>query len=224
VLEENGMTGPAEEVNPGQLVPKMTREQAIKIIQKNERGRQGIDVGAQLRSLEMDSARRYRSAANGNQQTDLDQAAKTIQRCYRGFITRIKVKHHAREELVRVGMARIAPDNKDQAFDPVAKEQKLRQDRIARQEEHEIKYMESLADLRNSVLASEGHEMKDKMWDERFAWWIKQKEMTGTYPKDFVKFHEDRNKYRLTLCSCILMSLSWFTFFFYFYFIIDQFL
>jgi len=92
--------GLPEENNMKLLEAKMDRDTAIRIIQKNERGRQGEDAAHKLKRFKLDEEGLRRGA--NNQQTDLDHAATIIQRLFRGYVTRLKVRQHEQEELVYI--------------------------------------------------------------------------------------------------------------------------
>merc|ERR1712071_708915 len=67
----------------------------------------------------------------------------------------------------------------------------VRVQRKTRQADNELKYVESLVELQQTVLDSEGPEMKDQMWDQRYQWWIEKKEITGKYPDSFEQFYKE---------------------------------
>jgi SpoVK/Ycf46/Vps4 family AAA+-type ATPase len=192
--EHGGFPGNVEEQSPTAIIPKITKEQAIRIIQKNERGRQGAVRARLMKELRDEEIIRKRLAESGKGERDATTAATTIQKSVRGFVARRKVRRMAEDELVFVGMA--FPSEKDHGgkaskYDPVTKEQAIRRNRINRQAENELKYIEALGELRQSAKESEGPEMKDQMWDDRFNWWIKQKELTGKYPTGFDGYYKE---------------------------------
>lgn len=193
-FEEHGIAAGDADDGPMQLIPKMTKEQAIRLIQKNERGRQGMVRAKLMKELRDEEVLRRRMSAAGQAESDPNKMATLIQKCFRGHLSRIRVRKQAQEELVFVGMrhpAKLGPDGKPK-FDPQVKEEQIRRHRKTRQADNELKYVEALVDLQQMVHDSEGPEMKDAMWDDRYNWWIEKKEMTGSYPDNFEKFYKEQ--------------------------------
>ena len=193
---------------------RLTREHAIKLIQKNERGRQGAMRAKLMRELrEEDARKRLRDA--GHHPTR-DDAALTIQRAWRGYLTRKRVREEAQEELVFLGMkpapaafsqptitpaAAPPPAGPTAAqstaavlprYDPLAKEQQIRLQRKTRQADAALAYHDALRALEGELEAQEGEQMKAAMWDERYNWWVEEKEKTGKYPLDLGQFYLTR--------------------------------
>jgi hypothetical protein len=165
MLEEHGIAG-GEDDGPMQLIPKMTKEQAIRLIQKNERGRQGAVRAKLMKELrDEEILRRRGSTVGGIADADPNRAATLIQKTFRGYLSRIRVRRQAQEELVFVGMRpapKNGPDGKAK-FDPQVKEDQIRRHRKTRQADNELKYVEALVDLQQMVHDSEGPEMKDQV-------------------------------------------------------------
>lgn len=193
-LEEHGMAAGIGDESSSSLLPKMTKEQAIAIIQKNERGRQGAIRAKLMKELrDEDNVRRKMNSLDGGREKDPSAAAVLIQKVFRGYVARIRIQKQATEELIFIGM-KASVTKKEQTnkskYDPVTKEQQIRKQRKTRQQDNELKYIESMGELQKVVMDAEGPEMKDKMWEERYNWWITQKEKTGKYPDDFETYYK----------------------------------
>lgn len=218
-LEEHGMVGGMDADNGGSgsggssaYMPRLTKEQAIRIIQKNERGRQGMVRARLMKELRDEDSMRKKLTAAGAGQAHPTAAATLIQKVFRGHLVRLKIQKQTHEELVFLGMKSVSLNQRrnnqsgaplDAAgagggggagasssgaggakpavskYDPHVKSAQIRQQRKTRQIDHELKYIESLVELQKSVTEVEGPEMKDEMWEERYQWWIDQKERTG---------------------------------------------
>ena len=193
---------------------RLTREHAIKLIQKNERGRQGAMRAALMKELrEEDARKRLRDAGRTPTRDD---AASVIQRVWRGYVTRKSVKEEAVEELVFLGMKPSITASNQQTiaqpsptalpalasptssasilprYDPLVKEQQIRIQRKTRQMDAALHYQDRLRGLEVEIEAHEGEDMKQKMWDERYSWWVEEKEKTGKYPLDLSLFYVTR--------------------------------
>jgi hypothetical protein len=130
-----------EEPNRRGLVP-LTVDQAVAIIQRHERGRQGKARALLMRSLRMDLLKR------GNSQPVRDpvSAALTIQRVWRAFRTRRRAAQMAREELVFIGM--LAPSAG--SGDAVERANAIAQARRQRREDNEVRLCAATAQRRAS--------------------------------------------------------------------------
>ena len=102
-FDEFGIAGGSEE-NNAPLKPTMSKEQAIRIIQKNERGRQGMVRAKLMKELKDEEIVRRRLSTEGNVEKDPDAAAILIQKTFRGWLSRSRTKRQAAEELVFIGM------------------------------------------------------------------------------------------------------------------------
>ena len=95
------------------VMNRLTKEQAIKLIQKNERGRQGAMRAKLMKELREEDARKRRKDAG--QTTTRDEAAVLIQKTWRGYMARKRTRQSEWEELVFIGMkpARLTSDHTD---------------------------------------------------------------------------------------------------------------
>lgn len=224
-LEEHGMIGgmDTDDSSYQNYIPKLTKEQAIRLIQKNERGRQGMVRAKLMKELRDEDSMRKKLTASGSGQAHPTTAATLIQKVFRGHLIRMKIAKQTQEEFVFLGMksvslnqrknpaggdaaaagasslagssaAAAAPKAASSKYDPLAKEAQIRLQRKTRQIDHELKYIESLVELQKSVTEIEGPEMKDEMWEDRYQWWIAAKEKTGKYPENFNQFYRERGE------------------------------
>ena len=82
----------------------MSIEQAIDIIQRNERGRQGKQRAMLVKELREEEKRRRMYDATSQMEMDPEIAACNIQRLFRGFFSRSTAAAARDEELVFIGM------------------------------------------------------------------------------------------------------------------------
>lgn len=201
-LDERGVAGAAlpSEDSTLPVAGHMTRERAIQIIQKNERGRQAAARARLLKELRDEDAMRQRHEAAGALERDPHAAATVIQKAVRGFLSRLRSKADAAEELVFLGMeaapgaggalggggaagAGAAGGAGAGGYDPVVKAAQVRKSRKARQADHEVLYGEALVELEQQVSNAVGPELRDALWTERYEWWLGEKQRTGKAPK-----------------------------------------
>ena len=204
------------------LMNRLTREQAIKIIQKNERGRQGAMRARLMKELKEDDARR-RLREQGRAPTR-DDAAVLIQKTWRGYYARKRAGDEEVEELIFLGLKPSASALSQQTllssgpqppaipaaalsaaaaaasatssalpkYEPLVKEQQIRMQRKTRQLDAQLSFSDGLRTLEADIEAEEGEDMKERLWNERYDWWIAEKERTGKYPLDLTDFYAQR--------------------------------
>jgi hypothetical protein len=189
-LDERGVTGSSLSAEDSTLpvAGHMTRERAIQIIQKNERGRQAAARAKLLKELRDEDVLRQRHEAAGSLERDPHAAATIIQKAVRGFLSRLRTKADAAEELIFLGMQPMpgpaaGPGGAGGGYDPLIKAAQVRKARKARQADHEVLYGEALVELEQQVSNSVGPELRDALWNERYEWWLGEKQRTGKAPK-----------------------------------------
>ncbi|KAK9817170.1 hypothetical protein WJX72_010626 [[Myrmecia] bisecta] len=170
-------------------LPALSEDDAILLIQCNERGRQ-----ARERSRIMRSVKRQRQLEDKRTRAgmalNVDEAAMKIQACMRGSWWRSKVRQNADEEQVFIGMKPKAPMGKD----PQVLERKTWQRRKGVQHEHQHEYEDAVVSLRGKVKELEGQDMREDIQDKINAWFINNRNPeTGEYP-DFPEEEEGGSK------------------------------
>jgi hypothetical protein len=155
--------------NPPVEPDEMTMEEAVAVIQRNERGLQG-----RLRALKFVEYAQHEkkklnlaTAASRTIAMDSREAAMAIQKIFRGHQTRKRAKINRDNEAIFIQM-KMPPTNKCAAL-----EEELSQSRLKRkvtQKSHKEHYVKAQGDLYQVVKEEEGPMMRDRMVDERMAW------------------------------------------------------
>lgn len=108
-LEEHGMVGGIDtDAGYSSYIPKLTKDQAIRIIQKNERGRQGNVRAKLMKELRDEDSMRKKLTASGTGQAHPTTAATLIQKVFRGHLIRMKIAKQTQEEFVFLGMKSLS--------------------------------------------------------------------------------------------------------------------
>lgn len=176
-LEQFGKsTLPEEEEIEDDYLRDIDLDTAIRIIQKNERGRQGIDRGYQaIKKHKNDLKKRERDmkmheeidmAGEDNKRGD---AVIVIQKHFRGFTSREKVEKLREEEFIVLGMKKIPEDPKD----PKSQIYMYNQTRIKNaglQSEYEEEYKQALEDIKEKLRDTEAPDMKETELESRRQW------------------------------------------------------
>uniref|UniRef100_A0A8D2ZQI1 AAA+ ATPase domain-containing protein n=1 Tax=Scophthalmus maximus TaxID=52904 RepID=A0A8D2ZQI1_SCOMX len=158
-------------------VKDMSPEEAIKIIQIAERARQGrlrAKLNEESRNMNMMS----KTKESGN--AAIDMAAVCIQKVWRGYVERKRIKIARDEEMIFLGMTM---DPKYQVPCPAevtaqASEACTRM----KQQEHEEEYQKSMVAAKKQLQDIEGHDITKTMKDQIRQWFIECRDATGLFP------------------------------------------
>ncbi|KAL2917952.1 COPII coat Sec23p-Sfb3p heterodimer component [Polyrhizophydium stewartii] len=170
-----------------QMFPEMSVAEAVKIIQIHERGRQGKLRAKYMRDIKL-QAQREKEMIGNDDEDEVNDAALKIQRIYRGYKARIKVKKMLQEELEFLGMATAKRDSK---LDPVAKSNVNRGRRKILQMQYEEDYLQALVNTKEKhvsvsliapILKVEGPDMKEAIQDDFRQWYMEFKRVNGKFP------------------------------------------
>ena len=175
--------------------PGMPEEDALRLIQRNERGRQG-----RARSAAMAETRREQELADAallNKRSEAEVAV-ICQALIRGFLTRRRVRRARDEELEFLGMklpARLAratlaeeaifdaendiSDRRAVALRDANNAARRRALRTTRLEEME----RATVELKQAVKQTEGREMRERVQDVINAWFVENRDPLTEYPE-----------------------------------------
>ncbi|XP_014355655.2 IQ and AAA domain-containing protein 1-like [Papilio machaon] len=152
----------------------LTEQQAIIIIQSHERARQG-----RLRGQFMKEIRLLKEKGRDQKGEMSATAATAIQRVWRGFITRRMTKKRKRAEQLLIGME-LPPYTESQA---IKKAEEIKENRRARQKEHEKEYQEALVAIEEQLRAQHTDKIKERIGDELRRWIAEYYERTNRLPE-----------------------------------------
>ncbi|KAE8744483.1 hypothetical protein FOCC_FOCC008871 [Frankliniella occidentalis] len=181
--------------------PEMTEDEATRLIQVHERARQG-----RLRAQFMREIRHMKDKAKPDPLADdktgagSRAAALKIQKIWRGFITRRKIRRRVIEEMLLIGKEdslRVhvsAPDGITARcvpgmLPPVAVEsearrrsEEVREARRVVQHDHQRQYELALVHEKQHVLRTRGEIIKEEIADAARCWYMDYKANTGKFP------------------------------------------
>jgi len=198
-LEQFGRsTLPEEEEIEDDYLRDIDLDTAIRILQKNERGRQGIDRGYQaikkhkndLKKKERDAKLHDEIDMAGDDNKRVD-AVVVIQKYFRGFTSREKVEKIREDELIFLGMKKVKENPKD-PNSQVYKYNVTRENRKALQKEFDEEYKQSLDDMKDKIKEYEAPDMKEAMLEERRKWIYDFYELNegNDLPKKVTEFYD----------------------------------
>jgi len=165
-------------------------QEAIEIIQRNERGRQGRQRALLVKELREEEKQRKAYDTKDIDDMDPEVAATHLQRMYRGFQSRKSALEDRENELIFIGMRPKPADNID-VLKADLKDAKLK--RKDEQVENRYEFDEALVKYHDVVRDEEGPIMKDDMMEERRTWFTNELAMGQEFPEDLSRFYVAKN-------------------------------
>eukprot|EP00743_Colponemidia_sp_Colp-15_P001010 GILK01001116.1.p1 GENE.GILK01001116.1~~GILK01001116.1.p1 ORF type:complete len:850 (-),score=212.62 GILK01001116.1:85-2634(-) len=194
LLQFQGVDDPDVESKEDPFAMDFSFDVAVRLIQKNERGRQGRNRGLLVYSYRRMVMRRDEKAkriAEGRAPpNEREFAATMIQKRWRGFTAKEIVNRLRNEELIFLGMAAPPP----KAVDPLKEAENIRLLRKKYQQDNEKEYQQALIDLKDVVRTEEGPDMRERMLDDRRNWFIEYQEQTGSLPEEYDEYYKKDEK------------------------------
>ncbi|XP_053481922.1 dynein regulatory complex protein 11 isoform X2 [Ictalurus furcatus] len=178
LLDRNGSV---EKAQPTE-VRVLSQEEAIRIIQVSERARQGRLRASIMREIHKDAERWSKTKAKDLGEATAHQAAVRIQKVWKGYIQRKRMKQEREEEMIMLGMSM-----KSSLGPPyptvVLAEDKEKAVRKEKQEEHEEDYQKALISIYMNLRETEGPDMTETMKDQIRQWFTEYHDATGSFPE-----------------------------------------
>ena len=168
------------EVVERELPPAMSVEDALKLLQTAERGRQGRQRAQLMQEIASQEERDRAAAEEGGVETDSTSAAISCQRLIRGFIARRRAAKERDEELIFLGMA-PAPYDREQ--DPQLQDGKYSSYRRQKQAEYEKLFVKAHGDEDEKLLEEQRLPLFNEMTDQFHT----MHEEYQSYTKGFMK-------------------------------------
>eukprot|EP00899_Mesostigma_viride_P008882 jgi/Mesvir1/17996/Mv09337-RA.2 len=157
-------------------LPPLPLEEAIRVIQINERGRQGRERARIMKNIKEQQEAELRLQRMGGEGLSQEDAALRIQAAIRGFLARLHSKMIGNSELVFIGMK---PPARSTVGDPM---------------ENEAEYNKAIVRIKKKVRDMEGQDMREVIQDKINAWFVEKRDVeTGDYP-DFPEPDEGGSK------------------------------
>jgi len=189
-MNESNISVPQNEPLP-KFVRPMDRAEAIRIIQRNERGRQGCLRAKLMRQCRLEE----KKAASKAEYEAFDIKAATTALVV-GHLDRSKTRAMRKREMDFIGMF---PKKYDDGKSEAAKqsdENRLQRKKV--QAFNERDFATKLQMLKSKVMESDGAEINDELWEERYNWYVSYKRLNKEYPKDWSGFYRKKHLESLT--------------------------
>ncbi|GLH14336.1 Spastin [Gryllus bimaculatus] len=157
---------------------ELTLEQAVTIIQIHERARQGRLRAQFMREIKLMKEKSKVEPSEGKQ-VDGAFAARLIQKVWRGYNTRRKMRRRKIEEMLLIGMLQptyTVTDARQKAEEVVKVRHRV-------QKEYQEQFEQALIIEKERILRNRGGAMKEEIADEVRNWFIQYEQATGKFPE-----------------------------------------
>ncbi|CAM4622835.1 unnamed protein product [Leuciscus chuanchicus] len=158
-------------------VQSMSIERAMWLLQVSERARQGRLRAHFMKTIRQEEQRGLQSSSSSI--LNPDRAATCIQKVWRGYRDRRRVKKECLEEMIFLGMI---PAQQPTPTPAQLHAQQLESRRHGMQEEHEAEYQRALANIKESVQCVDGPDIKESLQEQIRQWFIECRDATGKFP------------------------------------------
>lgn len=165
-------------------------EEAIEILQRNERGRQGRQRAILVQELREEEKQRRLYESKEHEEMDPELAATQLQRVYRGYLSRREAERDRDAELVFIGMRPSENTRIKELENELARARLKRKDE---QKENRVEFDDALVGQHDIVRDEEGPLMKDEMMNERREWFTKELAQGSDFPEDLTGFYLMKN-------------------------------
>eukprot|EP01006_Ploeotia_vitrea_P042685 TRINITY_DN66651_c5_g1_i1.p1 TRINITY_DN66651_c5_g1~~TRINITY_DN66651_c5_g1_i1.p1 ORF type:complete len:928 (-),score=183.27 TRINITY_DN66651_c5_g1_i1:1437-4001(-) len=150
----------AQETEP---LPQLTPDQAIQIVQCNERGRQGRQRAKFMKEIREQEERERKVLEFGSMESDPQEAATRIQKIFKGFLARKQTTKMCRDELEFLGMEPTRTKEKlaqQHRWDQILIRRKLHQQQNQQELEQErIQMRQRIKDLEGGKIMEDLHDV-----------------------------------------------------------------
>ncbi|XP_077006064.1 IQ and AAA domain-containing protein 1-like isoform X3 [Tamandua tetradactyla] len=160
--------------------PELSRTEAIILVQRAERARQGRLRAKFMQQIRKEEERDQKIREEGRCSFSQNQAAVNIQKMWRGCLQRKRTQQDRRLEMEFIGML---PSPNEVEHPGVISQACLVEDiRRLRQTEKEEEFQLALSRAHTSLIETEGPDIKEKMKEQIRQWFIECHSLTGRFP------------------------------------------
>ncbi|XP_004458341.2 IQ and AAA domain-containing protein 1-like [Dasypus novemcinctus] len=178
-----------EPVSSEESFPEMHRTEAIILLQRAERARQGRLRAKFMREIRKEEERDQKIREAGKDKFTQNQAATSIQKVWKGYLQWRRTQQDRQAEMEFIGML---PSPRKQGLSPRKQELSatacqgslvaMADVRRLHQLEKEEEFQRAISQAYASLLETEGPDMKERMKEQIRQWFIECHALTGRFP------------------------------------------
>ncbi|CEM19665.1 unnamed protein product [Vitrella brassicaformis CCMP3155] len=170
----------------------MSVEDAIRLIQKNERGRSGIVKAKMVAEWRKDALKKEARQKQSQEKSETEDLLELqmhgvtlISAHWKGLVARRRIAEKRRQELQFLGMT--APPRPPVDYPSLAEQN--RQKRKKQQEEALREFEKALETSTADIREKEAVDIMADLKDERRKWYLEYRRQAGTFPKEYELFY-----------------------------------
>ncbi|RZF48213.1 hypothetical protein LSTR_LSTR006180 [Laodelphax striatellus] len=156
----------------------MTEYQAIRLIQTHERARQGRLRSQFMKEIRLLKEKKMEPSTADKEGEGGRQAAMKIQKIWRGYITRRKIRKRVIDEMLLIGM--LPPVS--QSLEETKRAEEVKEFRRIQQIEYQNDFEKALVEEKEEIRKHKGGQMTEDIRDEVRNWFMSYKNQTGKFP------------------------------------------
>ncbi|XP_014643105.1 PREDICTED: IQ and AAA domain-containing protein 1-like [Ceratotherium simum simum] len=169
-----------EPVSSEERFPEMHRTEAVTLLQRAERARQGRLRATFMREIRREEERDRKIWEEGRHKFSQDQAAITIQKVWKGYLQRKRTQQDRQTEMEFIGM--LPSPNQVERLGIMSQACLWEDVRRLRQLEKEEEFQLAMVKAHDSLKETEGPDMQEKMKEQIRQWFIECHALTGRFP------------------------------------------
>ncbi|XP_059846172.1 dynein regulatory complex protein 11-like [Hypanus sabinus] len=169
-----------EEESPALEEAVLTTDEAVRIIQVAERGRQGRLRAEFMKKIWDEQQRGKRRKMMAPISMESQEAATLIQKVWRGYYQRKQTVRERAQELELIGMVPTVDTEKPGAASVAAEEAAERMHEL--QQRHWVEFVRDQDRIKQLVIDTEGPNVKETLRDQIHKWFIECYNSTGKFP------------------------------------------
>ncbi|XP_070472926.1 IQ and AAA domain-containing protein 1-like [Equus przewalskii] len=185
ILKERGLMlaeilSRMERLSSEESFPEMHRTEAVILLQRAERARQGRLRANFMREIRKEEERDRRIREDGRHKFSQDQAAIAIQKVWKGYLQRMRTQQDRQREMEFIGMLPLR--NHVEHLGLLSQACLWEDVRRLHQVEKEQEFQLAITKTHDSLKETEGPDMKEKMKEQIRQWFIECHALTGRFP------------------------------------------
>ncbi|XP_023568510.1 IQ and AAA domain-containing protein 1-like [Octodon degus] len=161
-------------------LPGLHRTEAVILVQRAERARQGRLRATFMREIRREEERDRKVREDKWHKFSQDQAALVIQKVWKGHLQRKRTQQDRRKEMEFIGM--LPMPSQAEHLDILRKATLREESRRQRQKEMEEEFHQARVKARECVAETQGPDMREKMREQIRQWFIECRAITGQFP------------------------------------------
>ncbi|KAI3380450.1 hypothetical protein SNEBB_001676 [Seison nebaliae] len=158
----------------------MSTEDAVQLIQRHERARQGRLRAQFMRELKMQEERERKHGQA--KKMGKNEAALMIQKVFKKYLVCQRVRKWRHEEAVFLQMELPSDSQSSVFFETKNLLEERAEDRRIVREKHEGAYRQALLNIKEKIREQEGFSIRERLEDQIRQWFIECRDATGRFP------------------------------------------